>query len=556
MNILSIQAHHHSSVAFFQNSKLIYFHQEERLSKVKYEGSIPIKCLEEVRKITKKIDNLVITGYDFYDEEMSTYLKILDYFGFEVDKCELYNKSHHLSHAIRSFFASGFSESIVVVWDGRGSKYNLSDGSDAYETTSVFEMSYTKKPKLLYKKLYRENSTNNTKDLKIISPKVFEEYSEDFEIEILNNNHDIGHYYSTMNMYFGFNFLECGKLMGLHPYGSENKTLSKLMYDNDKFTNNLIDKGNKWIIDEEKLNLINLENKIDIAYETQKGLEKIGLNFIKKILDKTNSKNVVLSGGVSLNIVANSFYRKNLDKGINLYVDPLCDDCGNSIGIGQLFFLDKYCFLPIIEEKIYLCGNFPSYDFELKIGEKVFDDVDYSFIVDLLLNENIVAIFQGKSEAGPRALGNRSILFDPRIRDGKNIVNRIKKRESFRPFACSILLEESHKWFDMSDIKESPYMMYSFEALPGVKNIIPSVVHVDNTCRIQTVTQEQNFHYYNLIKEFYLKTNVPILFNTSFNLAGEVMVENIDDALSTLRRSELEYLYLPDIKKLVYIKNN
>jgi carbamoyltransferase len=262
-----------------------------------------------------------------------------------------------------------------------------------------------------------------------------------------------------------------------------------------------------------------------------------------------------LTGGVSLNIVANSYYRENLDSDINLYVDPLCGDEGNSIGVGQLYCYDHCGFLPTIDEKIYLCGNNPSYDFELENGEEVFENVEYSSVVDLLIEGNIISIFQGKSEAGPRALGNRSILFDPRVKDGKDIVNRVKRREPFRPFACSILLEESHKWFDMTHIKESPHMMYSFKALPGVKDIIPSVIHVDNTSRIQTVTQEQNFHYYNLIKEFFVKTNVPVLFNTSFNLAGETIVENISDALSTLRRSELEYLYLPEIGKLIYIKN-
>ena len=107
----------------------------------------------------------------------------------------------------------------------------------------------------------------------------------------------------------------------------------------------------------------------------------------------------------------------------------------------------------------------------------------------------------------------------------------------------------------MTYIKESPHMMYSFDALPGVKNIIPSVVHVDNTSRIQTVTRQQNKHYYNLILEFYKLTNVPILFNTSFNLAGDTIVETVEDALNTLRKSQLEYLYLPEIKKLIYIKN-
>lgn len=554
MNVLSIQAHNNSSVCLFIDGKLYYFNQEERIRKIKNFSSIPIKCLEEVRNITKKIDDLVITGYDIDRHQMFIYIELLAYLGFEINQWHFYDKPHHLSHAFRAFFSSKFSESIVIVWDGRGSDYKLSDVSDTYETTSVFYISNTKKPKLLYKKLYCYNSLSDSENLKLLIPNNFYECSDNFEFEIFKDGiHDIGHYYEIIKDYFEFGQGESGKLMGLHPYGSKNETLSKLISDGEVFKSDLI--IDDWFVDDKKIKSFNLENIHDLAYETQKGLEKVGLNFIKKILNKINCKNLILTGGVSLNIVANSYYRENLDSNINLYVDPLCGDEGNSIGLGQFHCLNQHGFLPTIDEKIYLCGNFPSYDFQLQIGEEVFEDIEYSSVVDLLIEGNIVSIFQGKSEAGPRALGNRSILFDPRIKDGKDIVNRVKRREPFRPFACSILLEESHKWFDMTHIKESPHMMYSFKALPGVKDIIPSVIHVDNTSRIQTVTQEQNFHYYNLIKEFFVKTNVPVLFNTSFNLAGETIVEDIQDALSTLRRSELEYLYLPEVSKLIYIKN-
>ena len=560
MNILSIQTDHNSSACLFIDGNLVYFNQEERLAKLKNEGSVPFKCLEEIKKITKKIDNLIITGYNCDEDKMFTYLKVLSYLGFEVDNCDFYKRSHHLAHASRAFFASKFSNAIVIVWDGRGSSYNLTDGSVAYETTSVFKMSYddiiNDSFKLLYKKLYRigTNSTSNTKNLKIAPSEILPYYSSNVGTEILSNSYyDLGHYYTNITKYFGFNCEEPGKLMGLHSYGSQNKILSNLISNGIEFKNDLFDQENVTIVDE--TNLINLKNKNDLAYETQKNLEKIGLNFIQKILSEFDCQNLILTGGVSLNIVANSFYRKNLDQKINLYIDPLCGDEGNSIGIGQFDCIQKYNLLPSLEDEIYLCGNFPCYEFELENDEIVFENIEYSFIVDLLLQQNIVAIFQGKSEAGPRALGNRSILFDPRNKNGKDIVNKVKKRESFRPFACSILLEESHKWFDMTYIKESPYMMYSFDALPGVKNIIPSVVHVDNTSRIQTVTRQQNKHYYNLILEFYKLTNVPILFNTSFNLAGDTIVETVEDALNTLRKSQLEYLYLPEIKKLIYIKN-
>ena len=162
---------------------------------------------------------------------------------------------------------------------------------------------------------------------------------------------------------------------------------------------------------------------------------------------------------------------------------------------------------------------------------------------------------QGRSEAGPRALGNRSILFDPRNPNGKDIVNRVKKREYFRPFAGTVLLEHAKEWFDMDKLEESPFMMYAVDVLESKRNLIPAITHVDGTCRIQTLTEEQNLNYYTLIKEFYNLTGVPILFNTSFNLAGDTMVEDMDDAFKTMRCSEIQYLILPEISSMIYFPN-
>jgi carbamoyltransferase len=182
-------------------------------------------------------------------------------------------------------------------------------------------------------------------------------------------------------------------------------------------------------------------------------------------------------------------------------------------------------------------------------------DVNYSDVCNLLIQKNIVAMYQGRCEAGPRALGNRSILYDPRDPNAKDHVNRVKKREWFRPFAGTILLEYADEWFDMAGLKESPFMSYAVEVLEHKKELIPGIVHVDNTCRIQTVSESQNYHYYNLIKSFYEKTSVPILFNTSFNLGGETLVETLDDAIDTLKRSEIEYLFLPEEMKLIVEEN-
>jgi len=182
-------------------------------------------------------------------------------------------------------------------------------------------------------------------------------------------------------------------------------------------------------------------------------------------------------------------------------------------------------------------------------------EVDYSYVSDLIITGNIVALFQGKSEAGPRDLGNRSILYDPRDPNAKDHVNKIKKREWFRPFAGSMLLEYAHEWFDIAGLNESPFMSYAVKVWEDKENLIPGIIHVDGTCRIQTVTREQNYHYYNLIESFYQKTNVPILFNTSFNLGGEVLVETLDDAIDTLKRSEIEYLFLPEEMRLIVEEN-
>ena len=183
------------------------------------------------------------------------------------------------------------------------------------------------------------------------------------------------------------------------------------------------------------------------------------------------------------------------------------------------------------------------------------EEASYDKIAKLISEKNIVSIFQGACEAGPRALGNRSILYDPTDPNGKDFVNTVKGREWFRPFAGTVLKEDAKDWFDLAGMEESPYMMYAVDVQADKTHIIPSITHVDNTCRIQTVTEEQNKHFYKLIQSFKKITGVPILFNTSFNLAGEPLVETIDDALSTLERSSLNYLYLPEISKLIRKKS-
>ena len=168
----------------------------------------------------------------------------------------------------------------------------------------------------------------------------------------------------------------------------------------------------------------------------------------------------------------------------------------------------------------------------------------------LIDQEQIVAIFQNHSEWGPRALGNRSIMFDPRHPNAKQIVNEVKKREYYRPFACTVMLEHAHDYFEMLQLPESPWMSFAIQCKPKALRDIPTLVHADNTCRIQTVTEEQNENYYNLIKGFYERTGVPIIFNTSFNLGGEAICETIYDAIDTCNRSMINHLYVPEDQEI------
>ena len=181
---------------------------------------------------------------------------------------------------------------------------------------------------------------------------------------------------------------------------------------------------------------------------------------------------------------------------------------------------------------------------EIDLGKYIIRTQDEA--IRQLASQQIVAIFQGESEIGPRALGNRSLLFDPTNPMAKEIVNEIKEREEFRPFAGSMLLEYFDKYFITSTLKESPYMSYAIPVKKERVQEISSIVHHDYTCRIQTVTEEQNKNYYNLIKAWHKESGCPIVFNTSFNLGGEAMVETIEDAIDTCKRSMINFIYIPE----------
>jgi len=497
---------HDASICVLEDERITSYQMEERFSRVKHDSRIN-KILEYLKG--SNFDKIIITQhflerFTYSLEVIKEKIKIFSY-----DELITEQEKHHVYHAYSGFYNSGFDEAICFSVDGNGAILNNGN----LEIESVYYLSKNKKENQLYQR---------SREFKTV--KIHNEYWE-YISSINENNLSVGEKFCKYSQIIGYSVLDGpGKIMGLAQYKNHKE---KLQYPyNTK----------EW------------KQRVDVAYDLQQKTQNHILNLIRKYTEETNVKNVVISGGYGLNCVANYHYLKNL-KDINLYIDPICFDAGISVGAVYYHTPNKSKIKPL--QNVYIGHQEESYDLSGLETKKV----SYSDIVDLLLQKNVVALFQGKSEAGQRALGNRSLLFDPRVVNGKDIVNQIKRRENFRPFAGTILQEEAHKWFNMLSLKESPYMQYAMDAYQNAIEQVPAIIHADNTCRIQTVTQEQNKHFYNLIKCFYEKTEVPMLMNTSFNLGGEPLVETFEHAIYTMKNSNIEHLYLPEIEILITVRN-
>lgn len=268
--------------------------------------------------------------------------------------------------------------------------------------------------------------------------------------------------------------------------------------------------------------------------------EKYEMKMNNLIKNFNIKKELLFSGGCAQNILYNN---KILDNFKNVFCDPFNGDFGISLGAINYFLKNK-----IKNNEIYL-GIKQNINTDLFLQFKILK-ITPNEVAKILLNDP-VAIFQSRSEQGQRGLGNRSLLMSPINKNANDKLNEIKKREWYRPFACSILHEKTKEWFNLKQLDESPYMMFAFKIKNNKKNILKSGIAINNTSRIQTVKKSQNFHYYNLIKEFNKITNIPILINTSLNLPGEVLVETLYDMREMFINSNLKYIYLPEINKII-----
>jgi len=446
-----------------------------------------------------------------YNYQMYDYLKEK----FKFNKKKIIQLSHHLCHAASTYYTSGYKKSAVLVIDGLGSDN---------ETHSIYK---AKNQKINFLQRYKHRG--------------------------------IGALYTAITKKIGLGFGGEGKTMGLAPYGKKNNFFKNIKFDGietnfSKFmfrhplsdvlnhkNNNFRRPGLKMKIKDNKNKKMSKYYK-DLAFNVQELAEKTMVhlgNYTKKI---TKEKKLCMAGGVALNSVGNNKILKKA-KFKDIFVFPACSDAGIPFGAaiwGYYNHLNKKA-----DVKFVNAYTGPDYKINkvldiLKKYKIKFIPYCKTFIAKQISNGKVIGRCSGKSEYGPRALGNRSILADPRSTKMRDFLNKhVKHREMFRPFAPVILENESLNYFD---IAKSPYMLQVAKVKKFKK--IPSASHIDGTARVQTVNKEQNKELYELITEFKKITNVPCLLNTSFNDAGEPIVETYLDALISFMSTKIDFLIL------------
>jgi len=551
--------YHDSAVALLKDGHVIAAVEEERFSRKKFDDEFPKMaiewCLKEAEIKPNQIDSVA-----FYDKPVLKFERLLDnyiavaprgLYSFldvipkwlhkrlwvkdEIKKSlsgfkgEIIFPEHHMSHAAHAFYTSPFEESAILTIDGIGE----------WSTTSIGHA--------------KHNSIKITNDIRW--------------------PHSLGLFYSAFTYFLGFKVNEGEyKLMGLSSYGTPkyyDLILDNLIDVKDDGSIHLNMKYFAFTYDKVMTNKKfselfgilpktkdekTLQIHFDIGASAQKVLEDVILKMVNHVYEKTKMKNLCIGGGVALNGIANY---KILKEGPfdNVHIPPSPGDAGSAVGAAQYLYYNHHNSERIIEmdpgkrihENVYVGPSFSNkqitkYLDSENIPYKSFDRESLlKKTAQLIADGNVVGWYQGKMEWGPRALGNRSILADPRRADMKDILNaKIKHRESFRPFAPSILEEYAGEYFEI-DVP-SPYMSM---VVPVKKpEQIPAVTHVDGTGRLQTVSKNTNLLYYDLIHEFYKITDVPVIINTSMNVMGEPIVNTPEEAFEMMLKTDMDCIIL------------
>ena len=538
MIVTGVSRVHNAAVTLIKDGEVLFHLENERLSNIKYDA-YPFLALNELPKYVDYVDNIGIAGVApcvpvetfTKDDVYSVYIARLRKSFFMHGPISAYDlwPEHHKMHAACAFYNSGFTEAVCIIKDGVGSEFTIESsqvkvGSYGREASTTYQCSYPANFDLVDKQIAVPFKANLP-----ISSNIY-----------LCQNVTEGHAFQLVSVFFGFHTLDAGKVMGMASYGRADSNIPPI-YDEDGYISKKLfpipsgDLRLAYLNVEEfpYLNTDDFQIRANLAYALQQATQSKVKQDILTAIEKTKCKNVCLSGGYFLNCVANYEYLKDLPDDVNIYIEPISSDAGTSFGAAKILWHDLSGDATIRPQKTIYYGlkhNYTLDDIKSKLKDETYTIVTPADVAKIIADKNIVAMYQGASEAGPRALGNRSILYDPRDPDGKDHVNTVKNREWFRPFAGTVLHEKTNDWFDMRGLKESPFMMYAVDVFKEKQSIIPAITHIDGTCRVQTLTREQNKNYYDLISEFEKITGVPILFNTSFNLAGDCIAETIDDA--------------------------
>jgi carbamoyltransferase len=453
--------------------------------------------------------------------------------------------SHHLAHAYSAFAASPFDEGVVMVVDGVGSY--CADVREDYPLAGV-------NPLARESESYYRFTASRIETLK----KVWLDPVRGFLSDEFYYMPGLGALYSRVSSYIFADWNKCGEVMGLAPYGRPDavKPLVEMKNGELRVPDWGVELDRPWLVDREPNweASASMQHWKDMAWRVQEDAEKVLLERAIWLRETTGAKNLCLAGGVALNCVANG--RILREAGFeNVWIQPAAGDDGIAIGCacyGHLEILKNE--RSFVENHSFLGVEYTDKDVQvaaagtgvrLQTTRRSSSDI-CAETARLLSAGHTIGWFQGRSEFGPRALGNRSIIADPRDPGMKDKLNkRVKHRQAFRPFAPIVLAERVNEIFEGKE--ESPFMLLVQRVRPQWQDRIPAIVHVDGTARLQTVRREHNERLYRLLKEFEALTGVPVLLNTSFNVKGEPIVETPRDAINCFLATGLDYLALHDV---------